>query len=297
MPKRLTDTDIWVKGWFRKLPEPLKLFWFYVKDRCDYAGIWEPDYELASFQIGAEITREQVLDAFGDKIQEISGKVYLAKFIEFQYGARLNPAAPMHKKVLAALDEYGIKYPVSDTVSHRVSHTVPDTVSHTVSHRVSHTVSSKKDSADNQDDKKSPDRVSDRVYDTVSHRVSHTLQEEEEEKEKDKDIRGEYEGGKVDPVSWEDKKRTLLEDTAWHIRITTWLLGYDLQISRKQLDKLLLTFIQKLEADDDTTRALREYKQYGNNWIKQELIRRKDKKERASGEDLSNLPSRRIIKG
>lgn len=42
MARRFTETVIWKnKRWFRKLSPDYKLAWFYIKDQCNHAGIWE----------------------------------------------------------------------------------------------------------------------------------------------------------------------------------------------------------------------------------------------------------------
>lgn len=44
MAKRFSDNEIWKKQrWFRKLPPEYKLAFFYIKDQCDYSGIWKID--------------------------------------------------------------------------------------------------------------------------------------------------------------------------------------------------------------------------------------------------------------
>jgi len=58
MAKRLTANDKWEDNWFRKLSLKSKLFWLFILDRCDVAGIWKKDYELAGFCIGEQITDE-----------------------------------------------------------------------------------------------------------------------------------------------------------------------------------------------------------------------------------------------
>ena len=49
MSKRFTDTDKWKKQWFRKLKNDNKVFWMYLLDQCNHAGIWEVDFELANY--------------------------------------------------------------------------------------------------------------------------------------------------------------------------------------------------------------------------------------------------------
>ena len=43
MSKRYTDTNIWSEDWFIDMPLPYKMFWFYIKDNCDHAGIFKPN--------------------------------------------------------------------------------------------------------------------------------------------------------------------------------------------------------------------------------------------------------------
>ena len=44
MAKRFCDTDLWkTQRWFRKLPALDKLAFCYIKDLCDYAGVWKID--------------------------------------------------------------------------------------------------------------------------------------------------------------------------------------------------------------------------------------------------------------
>lgn len=63
-----------------------KLAWLYMLDECDNAGVWRPDFDLASFQLDFKITLEDVQNWFGDKIFLFEGKVLVVPFFEFQYG-------------------------------------------------------------------------------------------------------------------------------------------------------------------------------------------------------------------
>ena len=90
MAKRFMS-NCFEKKWFRELPIRLKIVWFYLINKCNHAGIWECDIDLLSFQIGDEpYTLKEILEAFGDNIQELGdNKYYLTKFISFQYGYHL----------------------------------------------------------------------------------------------------------------------------------------------------------------------------------------------------------------
>jgi len=108
MAKRMTDAGKWNKRWFRTLPPHLKLMWLYICDSCDAAGIWSEDLELASFQIGIEISQDQYFEAFGNRFIRLDDdKVFVPGFIEFQYGELSEECKP-HQSVLKTLARYGI---------------------------------------------------------------------------------------------------------------------------------------------------------------------------------------------
>lgn len=110
MPKRFTDTDKWKKAWFRKLPPKMKLFWDYITTNCDYCGIWDVDFEMASFVIGNKYNQDEVLIAFEGKIQFIEeDKIFIPSFIHFQYGATPG-ASKQHQSVDKRLKNYGIQW-------------------------------------------------------------------------------------------------------------------------------------------------------------------------------------------
>ena len=105
MKKRLTDIDIWEALWYRKLPPKIKCLWNYIKDRCDNAGVWNADFQLASFQIG-EVVNEKDLLFFGDKIKKVGeGKFWLTGFITFQY-RELSPKSKPHQEVYRLIEKH-----------------------------------------------------------------------------------------------------------------------------------------------------------------------------------------------
>ena len=124
MAKRYTESEKWKNPWFRKLEPRLKLLWGYMLDSCDCAGIWKEDFELASFQIGETVTREDLENAFmGRFIRLNDDTLFIRPFVEFQYG-KLKPNSNPHQAVVRSLDKHGIKVrpylaslPGSDPVS------------------------------------------------------------------------------------------------------------------------------------------------------------------------------------
>ena len=110
MPKRFTDTDKWKKAWFRKLTPKMKLFWDYVTTNCDYCGIWDIDWEMASFVVGQKYDESEVLKAFNGKIQFIEeDKLFIPSFIHFQYGATPSNSK-QHQSVKRRLEQYGLEW-------------------------------------------------------------------------------------------------------------------------------------------------------------------------------------------
>lgn len=127
--KRFTDTDKWTsKPWFRRLPPRLKCLWSLLCDTCDPAGVIAPDWEIASMQIGEPVTEEDISN-FGIRIRKLeNGKLWIVKFIEFQYGELSLKCRP-HDRVFSSIRKNRIPYPDnSDTLSNRVSHRVCNTL-------------------------------------------------------------------------------------------------------------------------------------------------------------------------
>jgi len=86
----------------------MKLFWFYLLDNCDHAGIWEVDIELASFQMGVKLDETRILKVFNRKIVPFkTDKWFVPKFIVYQYG-ELNENNRVHNSVINILNKYGL---------------------------------------------------------------------------------------------------------------------------------------------------------------------------------------------
>lgn len=106
MAKRMTDTAKWEDDWFLGLAPLDKLFWNYLCDKCDHAGIWKVNLRLASFYMGAEYAFD--LTRFAGRILDLeNGKWFIRGFVAFQYG-ELNDKNPAHKSVMKILEKEGI---------------------------------------------------------------------------------------------------------------------------------------------------------------------------------------------
>lgn len=109
--KRFTDTEKWFDSWFRTLPTDYKLFWVYLCDRCNNAGVWKIDLDLANFvMFGKEatgITLEKAWALYGDRIHPLRPGYWLLRgFVPFQFGD-LSPTNRMHLSVLNLIEKEG----------------------------------------------------------------------------------------------------------------------------------------------------------------------------------------------
>lgn len=111
MKKRLLDCDCWKDPWFRKLPPKYKLFWFYVLTNCECWAEWKPDFELATYLIGDEISEKEalsVINAAKERVEILSnGNWFITGFNFFQYGDELSDKCNAHKPVLENLKRIG----------------------------------------------------------------------------------------------------------------------------------------------------------------------------------------------
>lgn len=106
--KRFTETAKWDDPWFRKLRPEMKLLWQWFLDHCDNAGVIDVDLELASFQIWYQYPSDTLLDFDGRVVALESGKMFIEKFIAFQYG-KLSNDCMAHRPVFSSLEKNGIE--------------------------------------------------------------------------------------------------------------------------------------------------------------------------------------------
>lgn len=115
MSKRFTDTEKWKKPFIRGLNAPYKLLWLYILDDCDFAGIWQVDFDVALLKVGVKVSYNEALTMFGDKITVLEEfKWIINDFIPFQYGT-LNPANRVHASIIRTIQS--AKQKVEKTVN------------------------------------------------------------------------------------------------------------------------------------------------------------------------------------
>lgn len=109
MSKRLTDTDKWKKPFIKGLPVEYKLFWLYLLDDCDIAGVWHVDFEVAELRLGLKLSHQKAQGLLIEKVVVFDNgtKWFVPDFIGFQYGV-LTEKNKMYNSVTSILNKYNL---------------------------------------------------------------------------------------------------------------------------------------------------------------------------------------------
>ena len=110
MAKRFTDNQKWQDLWFMDLPSKYKLFWLYLLDACNHAGIWKVNFRVAVFMVGEHLEPSEVKRHLKDRTKVINDKYwFVPKFVRFQYPKGLKATVQPQKAVINELEKYNIK--------------------------------------------------------------------------------------------------------------------------------------------------------------------------------------------
>lgn len=111
MAKRFTDSEKWNDPWFRRLKGEYKLFWIFVLDTCDHAGIWKDRTDQFLAESGFEIDLDDLKKCFEDRILRLDDETFfIPKFTMFQYPNFNADKNNAHKGVIRSLEYYNINY-------------------------------------------------------------------------------------------------------------------------------------------------------------------------------------------
>lgn len=118
MAKRFSETNIWkTQRWFKKLSPHYKLAFFYIKDQCDHAGIWNIDcadliedlgidtFDLSDFVDKCNIEYDKLSGAksYKERLRILNkGYLWVTGFIQFQYKGKEGLVNPSAKPVITA---------------------------------------------------------------------------------------------------------------------------------------------------------------------------------------------------
>ena len=113
MAKRFTDTELWNQDWFLDIPKDYKLFYFYMKDACNHAGIFKPNFRVFSALNDCLIDSSEALKFFNSDKERVlvlkNGRWLIKDFFLFQYGTKLNNKNKCHQSVLKSLEDNNVK--------------------------------------------------------------------------------------------------------------------------------------------------------------------------------------------
>ena len=98
----------WEDSWFLDLPNEHKIFWTYLLDKCDMAGVWKINKRMADFCLGFSVDLQAFLKLAGDRIEIHDDKWFLTGFITFQYGD-LTEANKVYRSVMSCLSSLNRK--------------------------------------------------------------------------------------------------------------------------------------------------------------------------------------------
>jgi len=110
MANRNRNSAIWKDTFYRSLPPLYKCLWDYINDDCDNAGVWIPDFKVASICIGKRVKPEVALDSFKSKVVVLeNGTWLLPQFIsERLCFTELKPTDRFQKSIIEILNKHNL---------------------------------------------------------------------------------------------------------------------------------------------------------------------------------------------
>lgn len=112
MSKRLTSTVIWEEDWFLEMPNEYKLFWFFIKDKCDHSGMFKVNIKVFNSLHDVKIDSEVAFEYFNKgkkRLRKINGSLWLIEdFFSFQYGQNMNLNNRVHQSVEKLYEKHGV---------------------------------------------------------------------------------------------------------------------------------------------------------------------------------------------
>lgn len=112
MKKTLSDSEFYNKDWYYDLPVDYKLAFLYVKDNCDYVGIFRLNKRLINSNNGIDITPYKLVSYLKDTEYEIiqlkNGYWFMPYKVYIQFGQKLFSDNPISKNALQELSNQGV---------------------------------------------------------------------------------------------------------------------------------------------------------------------------------------------
>lgn len=113
MPKRFTATEIWDEDWFLDMPKDYRLFWFYIKDKCDHGGVFKVNSSIFNRIHDCNIDSDLAFEYFNKgkkRLRKVNGNSWLIEeFFHFQYGENFNGNNRLHESIAKIYDKVEVK--------------------------------------------------------------------------------------------------------------------------------------------------------------------------------------------
>lgn len=118
MARRMYYDGKFEDPWYRKLSPQHKSTYEYILCKCDYAGVLDIDIDDLNYKVKNEIKFEDIKQIFQAKLiildEQVSDdlisrlKIFIPRFIFWQYKNELMPSNSVHRAVYSRLLEEGI---------------------------------------------------------------------------------------------------------------------------------------------------------------------------------------------
>lgn len=109
MAKRLTDTTKWTNAAFRKMPDKIKLFYLYVLDNCDNAGVIRYDLDLIGYTLNNSFTKKELQSALDGRVVFVGDdKLVIRNYIAFQNGDVFDSKSRFASSIRSTLNSHGL---------------------------------------------------------------------------------------------------------------------------------------------------------------------------------------------
>ena len=109
MGKRFTEDTKWRDAWFARLSHIDKLKWLYLCDACDCAGVFDIVAQNDTAALGERIDWDAfILTSEGRVVRLSADKLWLVRFIDFQYPRGLKSTVKAHKPIFRSIERHGL---------------------------------------------------------------------------------------------------------------------------------------------------------------------------------------------
>lgn len=120
MPKRFTESDKWRDAWFARLSNGDKLAWLYICDACDGAGVFDIVAQNDTAALGERIDWDAfILQSEGRVVRLSADKLWLVRFIDFQYPRGLKSSCKAHGPVIRSIAKHDLPVDYGGSVKNR----------------------------------------------------------------------------------------------------------------------------------------------------------------------------------